>query len=128
MLFYIFKLFRFGVVKVSNFKIKMLGIQNGNVEKRKWGKVEKCNISKVLEKKLNKQENYYGDYGVLVTLYPLGWKQRQKLKALETTTSKIWGLKKAVLTKLGKVIFLWFLWERIQNIPFDGNLIKGKAQ
>ena len=58
----------------------------------------------------------------------LGEKQRQKLKALETTTSKIWGLKKAILTKLGKVIFLWFLWERLQNIPFDGNLIKGKAQ
>ena len=81
MLFYIFQLFRFEVVKVSNFKIKMLGIQNGNVEKRKWGKVEKCNISKVLEKKLNKQENCYGDYGVLVTLYQLGLKTKAKTES-----------------------------------------------
>ena len=43
--------------------------------------MEKCNISKVLEKKLNKQENRYGDYGVLVTLYQLGLKTKAKTES-----------------------------------------------
>ena len=64
MLFYIFLLFHFGSVKVSNFKLKMLGIKNDS------GNVEKCNNFKDLEKDSTNKKTT-DKYSVVVTLFPL---------------------------------------------------------
>ena len=37
------------------------------------------------------------------------------------------NLRETDFEKLGNVVFRWFLSKRNQNLPLDGNLIKGKA-
>ena len=117
-------------------KINILSLTFGwcnwfqNVEKNISGKTlnENCKTLKDIEKGLSNKDDSK-TYAAPPDINSTWIKNKEKyFEALEDNcSSKKWKLRESDFEKLENVVFRWLFPKRSQNIPIDGNIIKGKA-